>query len=82
VFAQLVDETRGVVVGNQATPVPVTLDGLPHTISLPLEAIAASAPAGARYTLQLIGGTQVYGPVHGAGAIMFSAIRLELPTLG
>jgi ABC-2 type transport system ATP-binding protein len=82
VFAQLVDEARGVVVGNQATPVPLTLDGQPHTISRPLEAIAASAPAGARYTLQLTGGTQLYGPVRGAAAITFSAIRLELPTVG
>jgi ABC-2 type transport system ATP-binding protein len=81
VFAQIVDEARNVVVGNQATPIPVTLDGAPHTISRPLEAIAASAPAGARYTLQLTGGTQVYGPVRGAAAIAFSTIRLELPTV-
>src|SRR3954454_12890049 len=33
VFAQLVDEARGVVAGNQATPIPVTLDGATHTIS-------------------------------------------------
>ena len=66
VFAQLVDEARGVVVGNQATPIPVTLDGQPHTITRPLEAIAASAPAGAKYTLQLIGGTLLYGPVRAA----------------
>jgi ABC-2 type transport system ATP-binding protein len=82
VFAQLVDETRNVVVGNQATPIPLTLDGRPHTIVRPLEAIAASAPAGARYTLQLTGGTQLYGPVRGAAAIGFSAVRLELPTVG
>ena len=67
VFAQIVDEARGVVVGNQATPIPVTLDGQPHTITRPLEAIAASAPAGARYTLQIIGGTQLYGPVARSG---------------
>src|SRR5262245_34362843 len=42
VFAQLVDETRGVVVGNQATPIPVTLDGRPHTIERSLEAIATA----------------------------------------
>ena len=35
VFAQIVDEARGVVVGNQATPIPVTLDGQPHTITPP-----------------------------------------------
>ena len=63
------------MVGNQATPIPVTLDGQPHTITRPLEAIAASAPAGAKYTLQLIGGTQLYGPVRGAAAITFSADR-------
>ena len=32
----------------------------------PLEAIAASAPAGTKYTLQLIGGTMLYGPVRAA----------------
>jgi ABC-2 type transport system ATP-binding protein len=80
VFAQVVDEARGVVVGNQATPIPLTLDGQPHTISRPLEAVAASAPAGTRYTLQIIGGTMLYGPVRAAAAITFSAIRLELPT--
>ena len=82
VFAQIVDEARGVVIGNQATPIPLTLDGQSHTISRPLEPIAASAPAGARYTLQLTGGTQLYGPVRSAAAITFSAIRLELPVAG
>jgi ABC-2 type transport system ATP-binding protein len=82
VFAQLVDEQRGVVVGNQATPIPLTLDGQPHTIARPLEAIAASAPKGAKYTLQLTGGTMLYGPVRAAGAITFSQIGLQLPTVG
>ncbi|MDA0183582.1 hypothetical protein OJ997_24950 [Solirubrobacter phytolaccae] len=82
IFAQLVDEKRGVVVGNQATPIPVTLDGQPHTIKRPLEAIAASAPAGAKYTLQLIGGTQLYGPVRGAATITFASVDLSLPTIG
>src|SRR3954447_17428632 len=81
VFAQIVDEARNVVVGNQATPIPLTLDGQSHTIARPLEAIAASAPAGARYTLQLTGGTQVYGPVRAAAALSFSATRLEIPRL-
>ena len=82
VFAQLVDEARGVVVGNQATPIPVTLDGRPHTLTRPLEAIAASAPKGAKYTLQLTGGTLLYGPVRGLAAITFSKIDLTLPTIG
>jgi ABC-2 type transport system ATP-binding protein len=79
VFAQLVDDKRGVVVGNQATPIPLTLDGQPHTITRNLEAIAS---VGAQYTLQITGGTQLYGPARGAGTIIFSKIAITLPTVG
>jgi ABC-2 type transport system ATP-binding protein len=77
VFAQIVDEQRNVVLGNQVTPLPVTLDGASHTVARRLEGVAA---AGGRYRLQLIGGSQVYGPVRGAGAITFASARVELPT--
>ena len=78
VFAQIVDEQRNVVVGNQVTPIPVTLDGASHTVTRRLEGVAA---AGGRYRLQIVGGSKVYGPaVRGAGAIAFSAARIELPT--
>ena len=78
VFAQIVDEQRNVVLGNQVTPIPVTLDGASHTVTRRLEGVAA---AGGRYRLQIIGGSQVYGPVvRGAGAITVSAARIELPT--
>jgi ABC-2 type transport system ATP-binding protein len=79
VFAQIVDESRNVVLGNQVTPIPVTLDGAPHTITRSLEGVAASLAPGRRYRLQLIGGTQVYGPARGVAAITFSAARVELP---
>ena len=82
VFAQLVDEARGVVVGNQATPIPVTLDGRAHTITRPLEAIAASAQKGTKYTLQITGGTLLYGPARGVAAITFSQVDVTLPTIG
>ena len=80
VFAQIVDEQRGVVLGNQVTPVPVTLDGRPHTVTRSLEGVAAAIAKGARYRLQVIGGSQVYGPVRAAAAIQLSSIRLTLPT--
>jgi ABC-2 type transport system ATP-binding protein len=82
VFAQIVDEKRNVVLGNQVTPLPVTLDGAAHTISRPLEGVAASLTPGGRYHLQVIGGSQVYGPVRGVASIALSAIRLSLPTVG
>jgi hypothetical protein len=42
-----------------------------------LEGVAA---AGGRYRLQIIGGSQVYGPVRGLGAVSVATARLKLPT--
>jgi ABC-2 type transport system ATP-binding protein len=80
VFAQIVDESRNIVLGSQVTPVPVRLDGASHTVTRSLEGVAASLAPGRRYRLQLIGGTQVYGPARGVGTIAFSAARISLPT--
>lgn len=80
VFAQIVDESRNVVLGNQVTPIPVRLDGATRTITRSLEGVAASLAPGRRYRLQLIGGTPVYGPARGAAMMTFSAARIALPT--
>jgi ABC-2 type transport system ATP-binding protein len=80
VFAQIVDEGRNVVLGNQVTPIPVTLDGARHTVTRSLEGVAASVAKGARYRLQIVGGSQVYGPVRNAGAVQLASIKLTLPT--
>jgi ABC-2 type transport system ATP-binding protein len=82
VFAQVVDEQRNLVLGNQVTPIPVKLDGAKHTITRRLEGVATTLPAGGHYHLQLTGGSLVYGPTRGAGAITFSGARVELPTVG
>jgi ABC-2 type transport system ATP-binding protein len=79
VFAQIVDDQRNLVLGNQVTPIPVTLDGAAHTVTRTLEGVAA---AGGAYHLQIVGGSQVYGPVRGAAAITITGARLELPTVG
>ena len=60
VFAQLVDPATGIVVNNQITPIPVTLDGRPHTVRVPLETIGYTASAGASLELQLVATTVVY----------------------
>jgi ABC-2 type transport system ATP-binding protein len=81
VYAQIVDEARNIVVGNQVTPILVTLDGQPHTLSAkPLEAIAMNAPAGARYTLQLVPATTLYGQ-YGTGSITFVDVAVRLPVV-
>jgi ABC-2 type transport system ATP-binding protein len=78
VYAQIVDGS-GHVVGNQATPIPVTLDGLTHTIERPLEAIASEAVAGSAYKLQITPATTLYTPQRSAGTVTFARIEISLP---
>ena len=81
VFAQVVDEEYGGVLGNQITPIPLVLDGQTHTITRSLEVVSATAPAnGAGFTLQLTPSSTAYGPARTAGVVSFSSIRIELPT--
>ena len=81
VYAQIVDGS-GRVVGNQATPIPVTLDGALRTIERPLEPIAAEAVAGSSYRLQITPATTLYTPQRSAGAVTFARIEVALPIAG
>jgi ABC-2 type transport system ATP-binding protein len=81
VFAQIVDEQRHLVLGNQVTPIAVELDGRPHSVARSLEGVAAAIDPGARYTLQIAGGSSVYGPVRSAGTVALKAIRLSMPSV-
>ena len=80
-YAQILDST-GRVVGNQATPIPVTLDGRPRTIERPLEAIASEAKAGSGYKLQITPGTTLYTPQRSTGLVTFGRIEISLPITG
>ncbi len=79
VFAQLVDDTTGLVLGNQITPIAVTLDGRPHTLTVPLEIIAHTLATGETLTLQLVASTVAYAPPRFGGSIDFTRIRVKLP---
>lgn len=79
VFAQLVDASTGIVIGNQITPIKVQLDGEQHTVTTPLEMIAFSAEAGSTITLQLVATTVAYAQPQLGGQITFDSIELSLP---
>jgi ABC-2 type transport system ATP-binding protein len=79
VFAQLVDDATGIVLGNQITPIQVTLDGKPHETSVPLEVVAYTAHAGAHVTLQMVATTTAYAEPRLGGSITFDSIDLSLP---
>lgn len=78
IFAQLVDNERGVVVNNQATPIPILLDSEMHTIDIPLERIASRTTA-AGYTLQLIPQTSVYDLQRATGVVDVIKARISVP---
>ena len=80
VCAQIVDDATGIVLGNQVTPLPLTLDGRARTLARPLEMVSALAKPGQTLSLQLFAASNVYDAQRSAGSVTFSSIRLELPT--
>ncbi|HEV7720810.1 MAG TPA: CocE/NonD family hydrolase [Iamia sp.] len=80
VFAQLVDEARDVVVGNQITAIPVELDGAEHTVEIDMEIVAQHVRAGDRLVLQIVATTPAYATPRLGGSIEVSAMSVELPT--
>lgn len=79
VFAQLVDEATGLVIGNQVTPIPVELDGQAHTVEADLEMIAQVVAPGSKITLQLVATTVTYAPPRLGGSVEFTSIDVSLP---
>jgi ABC-2 type transport system ATP-binding protein len=86
VYAQIVDEQTGRVLGNIVTPIPVTLDGQTRTVSVALGQladIAYTAPSGGgTITLQLVGTATPFENLTSIGVINVSNMTLSLPTVG
>lgn len=80
IFAQLVDDETDVVVGNQITPVEVTLDGEEHEVTVDLEVIAHHLHDGGTLTLQLVAVTTAYAVPRLGGTVELSEIDLAIPT--
>lgn len=79
VFAQLVDTARGVVVGNQVTPIDVVLDGASHSIDVQMEMVAQSMAAGESLQLQLTPTAVEFATPQLGGHIQFTSFGLRLP---
>jgi ABC-2 type transport system ATP-binding protein len=79
VFAQLVDDATGVVLGNQVTPIAVRLFGDRHQVDVPLEVVAHHLTPGRTVTLQLIAASSAYATTNRAGSITFHEIDIALP---
>jgi ABC-2 type transport system ATP-binding protein len=79
VFAQLVDDERDVVVGNQITPIPLVLDGELQTVEIDLEVIVQRVAPGRTLTLQLVATTPAFAPPRLDGEVTFGRIDLTVP---
>ena len=80
VFAQLVDDETGLVVGNQITPVKIVVDGKVHSADAHLEVIAHHVTPGHGLTLQLVAATTAYGIPTKPGTVDFRSIEVTVPT--
>lgn len=79
VYAQLVDDTTGQVLSNIVTPVPVTLDGRTHQVSIAMEDIAYTVDPGDTLTLQITSSAFNYENFWSYGWINISDIGLDMP---
>ena len=81
VYAQLVDDSTGLVLGYIATPIPVTLDGTTRTVTVDLEPLAHTMRPGESVTLQLVASAGLYERLIPAlGVLNVSSMQLTLPT--
>lgn len=80
-YAQLVDDSTGQVLGNQVTPILVTLDGTQQTASVDLEMVAQTLKPGQKVTVQLFSSSASYRAVGTTGEVTVSNIALTLPTV-
>jgi len=81
VFAQVVDDASGKVLGNQITPIPVTLDGATHTVTRPLEVVSAETKPGESFTVQIVASTTAYDVQRPGGVLTLSSVHVALPTV-
>ncbi len=80
VYAQLVDGSTGDVVGHMVTPIPVTLDGQHHTVTIPMESIAFTSYANDdSMTLQITSSAINYENFYSLGLVDISNVKLTLP---
>lgn len=82
VYAQIVDDQTGQVIGNVVTAIPVTLDGKEHTVTIPMEAVAYTLEPGHTATVQITSSATPFLNFTQFGVIDISGVEVSLPTVG
>ena len=79
IFAQLVENSTGTVLDNQATPVPLVLNGASHTVTLPLNMVTWNLTPSSKISLQLTDGSDLFFAQRAVGLASLQA-KLTLAT--
>jgi ABC-2 type transport system ATP-binding protein len=85
VYAQIVDRNTGLVVGNIVTPIPVTLNGRPQSVTIDMADIVYTyddVPNDADLELQIVGSATQFLNLTQFGFINISNVEVSLPTPG
>jgi len=81
VFAQVVDDSTGRILGNVVTPVPVTLDGKQRTLTMDLSDIvytnASAAPS--TLTMQITSSATAFENFTSFGLMNISDVSVTMP---
>src|SRR6185312_15166558 len=80
VYAQIVDDKTGLVLGNHATPIPVVLDGESRTVTFSLEQVAHTLKPGQSVTVQIVTSTVKYLNFYSWGSVTVEGMSISLPT--
>ncbi|WP_370464412.1 CocE/NonD family hydrolase [Mycolicibacterium sp. 018/SC-01/001] len=81
VYAQIVDDKTGIVLGTQVTPIPVTLDGATHQVTFSLEDVAHTLQPGQSVTVQVVTSAIKFLNFYSWGRITVEGMTIKLPTL-
>lgn len=81
VYAQIVDDETGLVLGNLATPIPVELDGQSHTATFSLEQVAHTLQPGQSVTVQIVTSTISFLNFYSWGNVTVEGMSIKLPTV-
>jgi ABC-2 type transport system ATP-binding protein len=81
VFAQVVDDSTGRVLGNVVTPVPVTLDGKQHTLTMDLSDIVYTngSAAPSTLTVQITSSATAFENFTSFGLMNISDVSVTMP---
>ena len=80
VYAQIVDDRTGLVLGNHATPIPVVLDGESRTVTFSMEQVAHTLAPGQSVTVQIVTSSAKFLNFYSWGAITVEGMSVSLPT--